>query len=291
MTSSTLLRYASVSVLLCLMSGFSPALRAQDGSDGPPKVLVIDREFIKPGKSGAVHERAEAAFVHALSAANAQQHYFALTSLSGQSRALFFFGYPSFAAWEAANRAVEKNATLSAALDRAFVADGDLLSETGSSVWVRRDDLSQNTGNLRGVRYLEIRQFVIRPGRSQAWEELVKLVMAGYKKGVPEANWVTFEEQYGTGGHGFLVITRLKSMADADHMMESDEGFVKAMGEDGMRRLAELEASCIESDQNNLFQINPRMSYPPPSWIQAEPDFWKPAVTVAAKKAEGPAAP
>jgi hypothetical protein len=286
----TLLRSVSFSLLLCLVGGGLLVLRAQnDGSNGPPKVLVIDREFTKPGKSGVLHEKAEAAFIHALSAANSQQHYFALASLSGQPRALFFFGYPSFAAWEEANKAVERNATLSAALDRAFVADGDLLSETGTTVWARRDDLSLNTGNLIGARYMEIRQFVVRPGHAQAWEELVKLVMAGYKKGVPEANWATFEEQYGPGGHGFLVITRLKSLADADQMLGSDEGFVKAMGEDGMKRLAELEASCIESRQTNLFQINPKMSYPPEAWVKAEPDFWKPKAAVVATKS--PAAP
>ena len=29
----------------------------------PPKVLSVQREFIKPGKAGASHEKAESAFV------------------------------------------------------------------------------------------------------------------------------------------------------------------------------------------------------------------------------------
>jgi hypothetical protein len=285
----SLTKYFRLLAACCALGGCAMAplaLRAQDdGSNGPPKVLVIQREFTKPGKGGALHEKTEAAYIHAMAAAGAKPRYLAMVSLSGSSRALFFSGYPSLAAWEEENKSVERDATLSAALDRANVADGDLLSETNSSVWIRRDDLSLNSGNLLGVRYMEIRQFYIRPGHSREWDELVKLVIAGYK-GVPEMNWATFEEQYGTGGHGFLVITRLKSMADADQMMAEDKGFAEALGEEGLKKLAALEAACIESRQDNLFQISPKMSYPPESWVKAEPDFWKPKPVAAVKKAE-----
>src|SRR6185369_13027423 len=36
---------------------------------GPPKVLVIQREYLKPGRGGSVHERSESAFVRAMTAA------------------------------------------------------------------------------------------------------------------------------------------------------------------------------------------------------------------------------
>jgi hypothetical protein len=262
------------------------ALRAQDnGTDGPPKVLVIQREFTKPGKGGAQHEKTEAAYIHAMAAAGAKPRYLAMVSLSGQSRALFFSGYPSLAAWEEENKSVDQDTALSAALDRANVADGELLSETNSSVWVRRDDLSLNGGNLLGVRFMEIRQFFIRPGHAREWDELVKMVIAGYK-GVPEMNWTTFELQYGAVGHGFLVITRLKSMADADQMLGEDRGFAETLGEEGLKKLAALESSCIETEQDNLFQISPKMSYPPEAWVKAEPDFWKPKPVASVKKAE-----
>src|SRR3984957_12693363 len=263
------------------------ALRAQDdGSNGPPKVLVIQREFTKPGKGGALHEKTEAAYIHAMAAARAKPRYLAMVSLSGPSRALFFSGYPSLSAWEEENKSVESDAALSAALDRANVADGDLLSETNSSVWVRRDDLSLNSGNLLGVRFMEIRQFVVRPGHAREWDELVKLVISGYT-GMPQMNWVTFESQYGTVGHVFLVVTRLKSLADADQMMGLDKGFADTLGQEGLKRGAALESSCLESQQTNLFQISQKMSYPPESWVKAEPDFWKPKGTAATvKKAE-----
>ena len=91
----------------------------------PPKVLSIYREFVKPGKSGMRHEKAESAFVQAMTRAKWPTHYLTVTSLSGKPRALFLTRYDSFEAWEKDALATQKNEALSAALDRAAVADGD----------------------------------------------------------------------------------------------------------------------------------------------------------------------
>ena len=48
------------------------------------------------------------------------------------------------------------------------------------------------------------------------------------------------------------------------------------MGPDGLKRLDELAALCIDSEQTNLFEIDPKMSYPPDAFVKADPDFWKP---------------
>jgi hypothetical protein len=44
-----------------------------------------------------------------------------------------------------------------------------------------------------------------------------------------------------------------------------------------MKKMAELEAACVESRQTNLFFIDPKMSYPPEAFVKADPDFWTPA--------------
>src|ERR1700733_8903870 len=113
--------------LLFIGSGIASAQEMPDKM-GPPKVLVIMREFLKPGKSGSLHEKTESAFVNAMAAAKWPTHYFAADSLSGPSRSLFFVGYDSFAAWEKDNTATQNNTTLASALDRASIADGDLLT-------------------------------------------------------------------------------------------------------------------------------------------------------------------
>src|SRR6185437_3477884 len=127
-----------------LTAGLSLAVaqEAPEGTTPPPKVLLIDREFTKPGKSGAVHEKSESAFVQAFARAKWPTHYFAATSLTGKNRTLFFVGYESFEAWEKDAMAQQMNSTLSAATDRAALADGDLLTETDAGVFTYQEEQS-----------------------------------------------------------------------------------------------------------------------------------------------------
>lgn len=164
------------------------ALVAQDSGVMPTsKILFISREYTKPGRDGTPHQMAEAAYVRAAEASKNSPHYLALSSLSGPSRTLFTYSYPSFEAMEKQHFAEMADSTYSAAIDRASAADGDLLSATDSSVWMMRDDLSLNQGFRTGAHLEEITQFAVRPGHQQEWDQLVKLVIEGYKKGVPES--------------------------------------------------------------------------------------------------------
>src|SRR4029077_5706553 len=121
-----------LAVFVLLPVGGSVIAAAQDMSSPhmPPKVLVIGREYTKPGRSGATHEKTESAFVQAMKRAKWPTRYLAVESLSGKSRALFLTGYDSFEAWEQDQNAQQKNPTLSADLARAWASDGELLSDT-----------------------------------------------------------------------------------------------------------------------------------------------------------------
>lgn len=276
-----------VTAVVGMVSVAPMGLQAQnDGSNGPPKVLVIQRELVKPGRSGGMHEKTESAFVAAVKANHLDIHYLALTSLSGPDRALFLSGYPSVGAWEEERKAVGKNAAGEAALDRADVADGEHLTEQAQSVWRLNDEMSLNENGLHGDRYMQIEQFKIKPGHVAEWEELVKLVKAGYEKGIPGASWDMFEQVFGTAGNGYIVIVKLKSLAEIDEHHAGGKAFVDAMGESGMKKLGQLEAACVESQETNLFAFSPKMSVPREEWVKDEPEFWGTKKVVAVKKEE-----
>ncbi|WP_035359140.1 hypothetical protein [Edaphobacter aggregans] len=252
---------------------------------GPPKVLVIQSELVKPGRGGALHERSESAFVRAMVAAKWPTHYVALESLSGPTRALFLTGYPSFAAWEKDNQDMAKNATLSAAIDKAMMSDGDLLTsyDQGAFIYNEEGSLRAGTADVPRSRYFEISVFHVRPGHRMEWEELVKLYREGYEK-IPNAKWALFESVYGADNGGmYLVFNPMKSLAEVEQGYADQKKFVDAMGEGKMKKLGELTASCIESEQTNLFRFNPKMSYPLDSWVKEDPTFWKPKMTAPAK--------
>jgi hypothetical protein len=251
---------------------------AQDQMNGvtpPPKLLEISVETLKPGQSGVAHQKTEAAFVQAFSNAKWPEHYLGTNTLSGKQEAVFFVGYDSFDAWQKDMDATQKNATLSAALDSASVADGALLDSLENSSYVFREDLSLRAPvDIAHMRYMEITIFNIRPGHMHDWETLVKMYLAAYEK-IPNAHWATYQKMYGTQSGGrFIAITPMKSLAEVDQEMIDDKGFASSMTEDQLQKLRELTASVLESSEAHVVAFDPKMSYVPDSWMKADPAFW-----------------
>ncbi len=278
----------------CVLAGCAIA-SAQEASMGPPKVLAVTREWTKPGHNGTPHEKTESAFVQAMARAKWPTHYLAVESVTGKPRALFLTGYDSFAAWEKDVQALEKNAALSAALDKANMTDGDLLTGTDQGALMLRPELSLRTNiDIPHMRYFEISRFHVRPGHEQDFEALVKL----YQKGVenlPQIHWAMYQAVYGREDGTYILFNPMKSAEEIDHAFSQMKAFSEALGEDGMKKLSELTAAAIDTSETNLFVFNPRMSYASEDWIKADPDFWKPKMSMAgtkkpaAKPAEKPA--
>ncbi len=281
------MRKTIVCLQLCgLAMAAAGSLAAQEASMAPPKVLVITREFLRPGKAGAPHEKTESAFVSAATAAKWPEHYLAMDSMSGQPRSLFLFGYDSFEGWEKDNLATLKNSTYSAALAKASVADGDLLNAIETSVFVYREDLSYQANiDVAKMRYFDITRFKVKPGHYKEWEELGKMYKDNFSKAVPDAHWAIFEDMYGKDGAGiFIVINPMKSLAEVDKGFGDSKKFEESLGEEGTKKLHELMNSSAEFLEDNLFYFNSAESYPTPEWIKSDPEFWKPKARAAEKK-------
>ena len=195
-----------------------------------------------------------------------------MDALSGQSRAIFFVGYPSFDAWQKDMDATMKNSSLSAALDSAAVADGALLEAYETSVYTYREDLSlRGPVDIPHMRYMEIAIYNVRPGHEKDFEELVKMYMAALQK-VPDAHWATFEKMYGAqpAGSRFIAVTPMKSLAEVDQEMIDGSGFGKVdergrVEEDerplrGLHRVLPIESRRLQSQDELRAGLGPRRS-------------------------------
>ena len=263
-------------VLACCC--ITAAQEKSQASQSIPKVLQITREFTKPGKAGIVHDAAESAFVQAMNRAKWPTRYLAMTSLSGKQRALFLTSYASLEAWEKDAAAIQKNSTLSAALEAASVADGAQLDSIDQGVFVFNEEMSlRPVADLSPMRFMEVSIYHVRPGHEREWSEAVKMVKAAYEKAVPGSHWGVFNQVYGGEGGSYLVLTSRKTLAEVDHGLQvENKQFEAAIGADGMKKLDELIAASVESSLHQLFAFNPHMSYVADEWIKADPDFWKP---------------
>jgi hypothetical protein len=259
-------------------SSMAAAQQASSASTRVPKVIQLTREFVKAGKAGAAHDKTESAFVQAMAEAKSPTHYTAICSLSGKSRCLYLTGYPSFDAWQKDTEAVAKNKDLSAKLDEAMVADGDLLDSVDQAVLTYDADMSYHApGPTPQARYMEITEFHVREGHSKDWSELAKMYIAACEKVGTSAHWGMFHLEYGGSGGTYLLLSSDNSMAEIDSGFAEGKKIRAAMGEEGMKKFQELEAATVESANSQLFAINPRQSYVPDEWVKQAPDFWKPA--------------
>ena len=201
---------------VCLAVSSSLVAMGQENPQGEmsvPQVLRMSREFIKPGKSGSVHERTESAFVQAMARAKSPSYYLGVTSLSGRSCALFLTHYASFEAWEEDKQATEKNTALIAALDRAEAADGELLESVDQGVYVLREDLSLRTKmDLSQMRYLEVFVIHVRMGYTREWTGLAKMVKETNEKALPDAHWGMYQQVFGGEGPTYLVLVARKTV-------------------------------------------------------------------------------
>jgi hypothetical protein len=226
-------RFGRFVVALSLAATYACVTAAQEtpsGGSSIPKVLQITREFVKPGKAGMVHDKAESAFVDAMARAKWPTHYIGMTSLSGKSRSLYLTSYESFDAWQKDTEAVTKNATLSAALERASVADGELLDSVDQGVFYFHEEMSLHPrADLSQMRYMALVLFHVRPEKEKQWTEVVNMAKAGYEKGVPGAHWGMFQQVYGGDSGTYLLLISHKTLAEIDKGFTEDKQFEAAV--------------------------------------------------------------
>ena len=95
------MRRICVSLCALVLLALPIALVAQDAAPmGPPKVIQIVREEVKPGK-GAAHEKWEASWTQAMVRAKFTTPQLAMTAVTGNNEAWYISGYDSFGALEA----------------------------------------------------------------------------------------------------------------------------------------------------------------------------------------------
>jgi hypothetical protein len=276
-------------LLLSLLVGGSATLLAQAAATTPPppKVLVVTREFLKPGKGGSPHEKTESAFVQAMAAAKWPTRYLGTDALSGANRSVFFTGYDSFDAWGKDTAATFGNPTLSAALDRAFIADGELLTGIETNVFSYREDLSYSPAvDIGQMRYFEAISIKTKPGHEMEWEAIAKMYVENFPKAEPNAHWAIYQQMFGARSGGvYVVLIPHKSLSEVDAGMADGKKFFEQLGESGAKKLMDMASASTEAEESNLLMFNPKISYPPDPWVKSDPAFWKPKAAAAAKRA------
>jgi hypothetical protein len=263
----------------------APLLMAQAEPPGPPPILSIYREVMKPGK-GAAHEKNEAAWAGAYSRTSAPINYIAMTSVTGPDEAWFLEGRDNFATVEKGNQFVEGNPALEAEIEAIAARDGELVSSSSHMLAVLRKDLSYRAGAaIPTMRYFTVTTIRVKPGYANDFAAHRKLINEAHDKAKMDERWAIYEVISGAPGGTFLVFQPMKSLAEMDGFRElHGKEYEDALGEEGRTRVRDLSRDAIQSTTNQVFRFNPKMSTVSREFAGKDPAFWTPKPAEPIKK-------
>jgi hypothetical protein len=269
------------------------AVLAQDA--GPPKVISLAREEIKPGR-GSAHAKSAASFIAAANKANAPIHRIALVPVSGDDNAVVYIqAFDSFADVEASYKQMEEavaaNASFKAELDRLDREEVDQHASQRRAYYTLRADLSyeprtaEQTGKSR---FMSVTTTRIKPGRGPDYVDYIKSLNVARKKAGVDVHTAVYQVATGAPTGTFLSFTSLRSLSDLDDIRQRGEQSQKAMeealgGAEVVRQRRMLISEIVADGFNTVYAIEPSLSRPTALIAAADPDFWNPKPAAATK--------
>ena len=271
-----------------VLTGLAATVGAQSPDhSGPPPVLTITREEIKPGRMAA-HEKLNAAFVAAVSRTPSRSQWLGLVPVSGdENTTLFLSAYGNFAQAETQRKADEDlltNAAFRSEIEALDKQAGDVHAAQRTTFARYRPDLSFHPATMEEVaqsRYFGITTVRVKYNRMPDYVEYVKAVNAAREKaGLPiklAAYQVTSGAQAGT----FVYFRPLKSLKTWDDDYAAMAGTEKAMteaygGEEAARKVRLQGADLVVVADNAVYAMNPKISRPAPEFAKYDLAFWTP---------------
>jgi hypothetical protein len=285
--------YCLLILALFCMSGFA---QQPEGAGGPPKILLIVREDIKPGMMAA-HGRHSAQYAAMFGKLGTPNHRIALIPVAGsENEVLYLTGADTFAEIEKINQETDKKMTM---LNAAMQADADRLEKEapGMHAGMRdilvtyRPELSFKPGiNLPSMRYFAITTIRVRPGQDDQFAEYIRnAINAAREKANADLHIAAFSTVAGLPGGTYLFFRPLKSLAEYDARIGAKVR--ESMSDDQKKKADKMAADTIMTSETSIYAMNPQMSYMPKEFIAADPAFWSPKAPVAVKPKPKPKKP
>jgi hypothetical protein len=273
-------KWLSAVVVCLLLAAVSITNAQQQAPSGPPRVLQISHEEIKPDK-GPAHEQQAKHYVQLLAKANSPYYRLALLPVTGEeNEVLYLWGFDSYAQAEKFGKDSEKWATetLKADFDQLQRESEGLHASVRNLLASHREDLSFHPTHesVSQARYFQTVTFRVRPGHEADFAEAVKIVRAAYEKLNVEVHWLTYQVSSGAPSPTFLVFIPRKSFEELDEGLARSKAFQEAEGQENVKRLERIAAEAYVNVESGLYRLAPKISYVSKEFAASNPDFWTP---------------
>lgn len=263
--------------------------QADSASSGPPPVIQMFREEVKPGK-GPVHEKSEASWAAAYKKANLKYYYVGTTTMTGPTEAWFFSAYSSMEDAEKATAALAANKAAQAEVDRINGSDGDLLTSARSTYLFYNKELSYRPDfNLGEYKYFMVDTYRIKLGHGEKFAEMRKAVNAAHEKANIDEHMLVYNVGLGAPAGTVMVFQPVKSLKEFDEGAKThgkDSAYYEAVGDAGRKMFTEFAREDEQFFVRDFLAISPVMSVVSEKVMAANPSFWQPKTTMVKASAK-----
>ena len=267
-------------------------------AQGPPRVLLIVREDIKPGMMAA-HGRHSAEFSAIFNKLKTPNYRIALVPVAGsENEVLYITGADSFAELEKLQKATDEKIASASGMTR---ADLDRLDKEGPSMHagmrdmmvVFRPELSYNPGvAIATMRYFAVTTVRVRPGQEDNYADYLTNVMkVARDKAKAELHVAGFQVIAGAPAVTYMFFRPMKSLAEYD--LRIGPRVREAMSDDQKKKADKLVTDSVAFTETSVYAFNPQMSYVSSEMAAGDPAFWtpKPVMPPRPRPARRPAKP
>lgn len=277
-------------VVVTLLSTFSQlSAQTPPARPGPPKVLLIVREDIKPGMMGA-HNKHSASYASLFRTLQTPNHRIALVPVAGsENEVIYLTGGESFAELESILNATDKkmsglSGSLKMEADRLDKEAPMLHDGMRDMLAVFRPELSYNPGvDVRQMRYFSITTIRIHPGHDAQYADYVQKMVnvAREQAKLDTLHLAAFQIISGAPGGTYMFFRPMKSLAELDVPLGMK--MRAAMSEETRKEADRISGDAIMSGETSTYWLTPGMSYVDKDFIAGDPAFWTPKAEAIAK--------
>ncbi|MGZ8844503.1 MAG: hypothetical protein ACXW18_12630 [Pyrinomonadaceae bacterium] len=275
-------------VVVTLISAFSQVFAQTPAMPGPPKVVLIVREDIKPGMMGT-HNRHSAEFAGIFNKLKTPNHRIALVPVAGsENEVIYLTGADTFAELEGIQKATDEkmsavSGNMKADLDRLDKEAPALHAGMRDMLAVLRPDLSYGPAvNLPTMRYMAVTTVRVRPGQEDQYAEYVNnMVKVARDKAKAEIHIAAFQIIAGSPSTTYMFFRPMKSLAEYD--LRIGPRVREAMSDDQQKKADKLAAESVVFTETSVYAFSPQMSYVSKEMIAGDPAFWNRKAEMAVK--------
>ena len=276
--------------VVTLLSAFTQVFAQDPAMQGPPKVLYVVREDIKPGMMDA-HSKHSASFASIFRTLGTPNHRIALVPVTGsENEVVYITSADSFKELEEILNGTDKkmsavSGSTKAELDRLNKEAPVLHAAMRDMFAAFRPDLSYNANvDIRTMRYFSITTTRIRPGHDAEYAEYVgKMVnVARQKAKLDNLHLACFQVVTGAQAGTYMFFRPLKSLAELDE--NTGMKMRAAMSDDQKKDADKAVSDAVMSSETSTYAFAPSMSYLEKEFTSGDPAFWNPKPMMAKPK-------